>query len=58
MARMTIETWSTGPKKLGGHEYTELRVRDQRGKIVAYALCETDVEIQLAGSEFRKDFDV
>ena len=56
MAKIERETWDSGPKALGGRTYVELRVRDSRKKVVAYALCENDEEERVASAEFRKDF--
>lgn len=56
--RMERSTWSTGPEKFGGREYHEVRVRDKRNKVVAYALCETKKEADEAAAEFGKDFVV
>ena len=54
--RFEMSEWSTGPEKMGGRNYIEVRVRDRRKRVVGYALCESVEEAESANAEFKRDF--
>lgn len=54
--KFEISKWSTGQRRAGGREYTEVRVRDNRNLVVAYALCENKQEYDEVISQFGKDY--